>query len=139
MSRLLAALLACLYAAPAMAQPRDVDPWEPPPVAVGGSLFLAGYASAVVWATQTEADDNALFVPLFGPWLELFGLPDCSPGELFCDHADGKIAFHIADGLVQTAGFVLLVARLTDRDDDEILIAPARPAGAPGMVVSGRF
>jgi hypothetical protein len=109
---------------------------------VAGSAMLAGsYAGAVLWAQQSDGDQDALYVPLVGPWLELFGLPDCAEREVFCEHSTATRAVLIADGAVPMIGAALIIDGLARRHEAEqrVLIAPSAASGGPGVVVSGRF
>ena len=80
-------------------------------------------------------------MPVLGPWLELFSLPDCGDRDVFCAHGNSTRGVLIVSGAVQLVGVGLLLHSLTDRDRDEeqILIAPAMSSNGAGVALSGRF
>lgn len=113
-----------------------------PKVAFGGTLLFGGYAGSILWEQERDGDQNALYVPLFGPWLELLTLPDCGEGDdAFCGHDDATRSILIASGATQLVGAGLIIYSLTREDEDKsrILIAPSLTNGNPGVSVRGRF
>jgi hypothetical protein len=122
--------------------------WGGTKMRLGAGSFVAGYTSAVVWAAAGDRDRDALYVPVFGPWIELFTLPDCSDRDFFCDHPNADRALLIVEGALQTAGVYLVVADIIDmraetrersaRIDRRVRIAPTAQRG-PGVVMFGRF
>jgi hypothetical protein len=143
MKGLIASLL--LIATPALGQPADEERgrlFDEPALRVGSGMLVAGYAGTVIWAAQSDEEDGLLNVPLVGPWLELFTLPDCPDGGVFCDHGTAKRVFLVADGAVQATGVYLVARALVDREDRDrtrVRVAPLASGGIRGLVVSGRF
>jgi hypothetical protein len=109
-------------------------------LAFGLALFGTGYAGAILWAHESEGDQDALYVPLLGPWLELFDLPDCADRDLFCAHGNATRSVLLIAGASQLVGTGLALHALLDRDEQKpVLIAPVIAADRAGVSVSGRF
>jgi hypothetical protein len=123
------------------AQPRaeshartDLEP------AFGVALLGAGYVTSVLWSYAKSGDQDVLYVPVAGPWLELFSLPDCEDADVFCAHGNTTRSVLIASGAAQLVGAGLLVHSIIDRRRPEprVLIAPLSSRGA-GVSLRGRF
>jgi hypothetical protein len=114
---------------------------------LGLSLLGGGYVTSVLWSYETDGDQDSLYVPVLGPWLELFSLPDCGDRDAHCAHGNSTRGVLIVSGVAQLVGAGLLVHSLADRDRDRsrdraeprILIAPALTSTAAGVAMRGRF
>ena len=113
--------------------------WNDPELAFGASLLVGGYAGALLWAGQSDGDQDALWIPIFGPWAELFTLPDCVNRETFCSHADGTRGVLILDGAIQLIGTGFTLHALLKEREKPVLIAPAMVGGAAGFTIRGGF
>jgi hypothetical protein len=130
----------------ASAQPRSTPAsegresmWTSRLFTTGATLFVAGYIPALL---EARDDKSELAVPLVGPWLTLFSLPDCTAREPFCEHSTVSRVFLIADGALQLAGVGMMVGSVTRRDrehDRGLRVRPTASRGGPGVVLSGRF
>ena len=119
---------------------RESPQWPDPELAFGGSLLLGGYATSVLWAHESDGDQDALYVPVVGPWLELFTLPDCDDVDVYCAHGNATRGVLIVSGAAQLVGVGLVVHALLDDDDEKpVRIAPTMVMGRPGMGFRGRF
>lgn len=126
----------------AYAEPqRERLSFSDPELAFGGTALLGGYATSVLWAAESDGDQDALYVPLVGPWLELFTLPDCANEDTFCSHGNATRGVLIVSGIAQLVGTGLVVHALVDRSYEEkpIQLAPAIVKGNPGLAFRGRF
>ena len=127
------------HAEPAM-DSRDASRWTDPELAFGAALLGAGYMTSVAWDQSGEVDEEALYVPILGPWLVLFSLPDCDDGDVFCAHGNATRSVLLVSGAAQFAGTVLAAHALFDRDEEKrVLIAPSAPSGGPGVTLRGQF
>jgi hypothetical protein len=127
------------------AQPRESITWRER-LAIGTALFAGGYARSVVWASQSASDDDALYVPVLGPWVQLFGyLPDCRSGQPFCSYDSATRTELVIDGVVQLAGVGFVASALIGRHHREpvrvapLTVAPMTRESMHGMTVSGSF
>lgn len=130
---------AITHAQPAM-ESRDTRLWSDPELGFGAALLGAGYLTSVAWEQGREGDEDALYVPILGPWLVLFSLPDCGNGDVYCAHGNATRSVLLVSGAAQFAGTVLALHALFDRDEKErVLIAPSAPTGGPGVTLRARF
>jgi hypothetical protein len=114
--------------------------WKDPELALGASLFVGGYATSVVWAQEREGDQDALYVPVIGPWLELFTLPDCGDRDMYCAHSNATRGVLVVSGVAQLVGVGLTVHALAKHNDPKpVLIAPTWSNGGPGVSLRGKF
>jgi hypothetical protein len=113
----------------------------------GAGLFVASYAASFVVALGNRSEDNYLFIPVAGPWIDL-GARDCDRRP--CTNETLNVALLIADGLAQAAGLIgvgaafLLPRRGTTgtakAEEPSITIAPTRMArDGYGLMAIGRF
>lgn len=138
--------LACLVPQLSAAQPpagsRDETADADTPVwndrlRTGISLFAASYVPAFA-AAASGASGDAMYVPFFGPWVELYSLPDCE--RTFCHRSTGEQLLLAADGIVQALSVAFLVASVdTRREQSRVVVRPASGASGTGIAVSGRF
>lgn len=119
---------AVLFAsAPALAQPVTVvtpaepapqtevvtDNWNAQVFASGAVLFGATYGASVIAASTTDrSEDNRLFVPVLGPWLDLNDRGDCPVAEQNCDTETSIKVLLVADGVLQAAGILTMADAL---------------------------
>jgi hypothetical protein len=128
------------------AQPSD-DSWNArltsPEFLIGSGLFIGGYGATVLYGTQSDLDyGGALYVPVVGPWIELFDLPDCGgpDDDLVCQYPTEDAVALALTGAAQVAGVGLMTyALLRHREPAPILIAPSYAGGAAGFKISGKF
>jgi hypothetical protein len=140
MNRLVLAL--CLVPSLAYAEPRRESlSFSDPELAFGGTTLVGGYVTSVLWAAESDGDQDVLYVPLVGPWLELFTLPDCANDDMFCSHGNATRGVLIVSGIAQLVGTGLVVHAVLDRDYEEkpIQLAPAIVKGGPGLSFRGKF
>jgi hypothetical protein len=130
---------AITHAQPAM-ESRDARRWSDPELGFGVALLGAGYVTSVAWDQGGDLNEDALYVPIAGPWLVLFSLPDCEGADVFCAHGNATRSVLLVSGAAQFAGTVLALHALFDRDEEErVLIAPSAPSGGPGVTLRGWF
>jgi hypothetical protein len=124
----------------ARAQETRVYP-VPSNVVTGGTAFLAGYVpSFIVAATSNRSGDKSLYVPVAGPWIDLFSRGGC--GEISCGTEALYKSLLVVDGLVQGAGIV--TALLPNQVDilriGSTRISPSRIGyGGYGLTAAGHF
>ncbi len=115
---------------------------------IGAGLFVAGYGGAILYGTQTSDDFGeaqfgaALYVPVIGPWIELFSEPNCGiPGNnLVCQYDTAENLALAATGAAQIAGIGLMTyALLRRREPPPPVTVTPMWAGASGINLSGRF
>jgi hypothetical protein len=130
---------ALAYAQPPLETPEG-SRWSDPELQFGGALVVSSYATSVLWARESTGDQGALYIPLIGPWLELFNLPDCPDGPTFCAHGNATRSVLIASGVGQAVGVGLLIHAMKKRHTPErVLIAPSVSAKSALVSVRGRF
>ncbi len=82
----------------------------------GGSLFALGYIPSVAVAAGSPHDyDRMLYLPLFGPWVDLVQRDNCTPDPIDPTKcfADGTARIGlIVDGIVQDTGLLLMLVGL---------------------------
>jgi hypothetical protein len=134
---LAASLVPVITQAQPVAESRDSTDLE---MAVGATLLGAGYATSLIWSYTEEGDQDMLYVPVLGPWLELFSLPDCENGDVFCAHSNATRGVLITSGAAQLVGAGLLVHSIVTRDKPKsrVIVAPSYSHG-PGVSLRGRF
>ncbi len=90
---------------------RETRPGPNAPMLVTGTVLLGGtYAASAIGAWQSErSDDQKLYYPVVGPWLNLANR-DCTGRT--CDNEDLNKALLIADGVGQGVGALLMVSSL---------------------------
>jgi hypothetical protein len=96
------------------AGPVEKTTYRPPnvPIVVGGAIaFVGAYGTSIaVAAANSKSEDNWLYVPVFGPWIDLANRPGCGGfNEPSCSREDGSRALLVIDGVFQGLG-VLTVA-----------------------------
>lgn len=142
-SRVLALVL--LVPSLAQAQPppeyRERAPSHAPELIFGLTLLGGSYAGSILWARESEGDQGALYVPVLGPWLELFSLPDCGDRDVFCSHGNASRGVLIAAGFAQLVGVGFTLHGVLARRDDErrVVVAPVATAHGGGVSFAGRF
>jgi hypothetical protein len=112
----------------------DVEP------AFGATLLGAGYLTSVLWSSHEDGDQDMLYVPVLGPWLELFSLPDCENRDVFCAHSSATRGVLITSGTAQLIGFGFLLHSIVEhyKEEPRVLVAPTYSHG-PGVSLRGRF
>ncbi len=86
----------------------------------GGPLILSGlvtlsisYVPAFVLATESTVPiDQKLFIPVAGPWMDLANRPMCGSATVPCSLEVGDQILLVADGIVQAAGAIEILAGL---------------------------
>jgi hypothetical protein len=137
-------MLVLLILVPAVARaqpaPEQQDSSRLPELGVGTSLLAGGYLGSLAWAAESAGDQDGLYVPVLGPWLELFGLPDCEARDVFCEHGNATRGVLIVDGVAQAVGLGLTLHALLKHEPEKPLrIVPSFTGGNPGFAVRGRF
>jgi hypothetical protein len=117
-------------------QPPPTSPETRPPIVYrhpnsgflgkGVFAFLGAYfPSLIVAVVNDNSYDKRLYVPVFGPWLDLADRPGCGgAGQASCGAETGYKAFLIASGAAQGFGALAIVLGLTL---PERLVPPATP------------
>jgi hypothetical protein len=110
-------------------------------------------AGAIVAATSPLSADQRLFVPIAGPWMDVFDRPDCGGATgRSCDVETAYKVLIIADGVGQAIGALTVVEAffnpeihttthsVTALEKPTVHVAPA-PLGAAGygMLAVGTF
>jgi hypothetical protein len=91
--------------------PEDRSWVNKPLLITGSALLLAGYVPALVISQTSERpiDQDKLFIPVVGPWLNLVDR-DCDDRE--CQNEDRNKGLLIADGVVQGVGALSVLLSL---------------------------
>jgi len=137
--------LVALVPVVAHAQPpegeREGTVWTDPELGFGAALFGVGYAGSIGWARETQGDQGALWVPVLGPWMELFGLPDCGNRDVFCSHGNATRSVLFVTGAAQLVGVGLMAHALVKprHKKPPVLIAPSLSGTSAGVQLRGRF
>jgi len=92
-------------------------------VLTGGTLlFGIPYTASVVVASRSSVDeDQFLYVPLAGPWIDLVTRPECPPIRSECGNATATSAALIGDGILQAVGTALVVRAFTSPEKTWII------------------
>jgi hypothetical protein len=118
-------------------------------IATGLVIFGLSYGAVViVAATSDRSDDQRLYVPVVGPWLDLANRDSCSIDQASCDGETRNKVLLVADGVFQAGGVLTLVyglltphrVQMTSTSDAGVRVLPTSfGRGAPGISVLGRF
>jgi hypothetical protein len=110
-------------------------------LAFGTTLLGAGYMTSVLWSYTDEGDQDALYVPVVGPWLELFTLPDCENDDVFCAHSNTTRGVLIASGAAQLVGAGFIIHGLATRNKEErrVIVAPSVSTTGASLLLRGSF
>jgi hypothetical protein len=121
--------------------------------ASGAITFGAAYGASVIAAASVDRDEREawaerLYVPVVGPWLALRDHGDCPIANPACDRATTTKVLLVADGILQGAGVLTMLAGLvtpsyTTRPvrtthDTKVRVRPT-VGQASGLTVFGRF
>ncbi len=114
--------------------------WTSPEMLVGVGLLVGGYTGTVLYGTQTDKGfEGELYIPLVGPWIQLYDLPDCGD-DVKCAYDTGDRVALVSLGVAQAVGVGLMTyALVRHREPKGITIAPSYAGGAAGFKVSGKF
>ena len=89
------------------------DNWNAQVFMSGAILFGITYGGSVIAAgTSDNSDDDRLFVPVLGPWLDLNDRGDCPVSEQSCDTETSIKVILVADGVLQAAGVLTMASAL---------------------------
>jgi hypothetical protein len=120
--------------APPQAGPRrDVITWveeTPDTGMIGAGLLMFGLAygsSIVVGATSDRTEDQALFVPLAGPWIDLANRGDCA-GPCGADETVNRVLL-VSSGLFQAAGALQILGGFLFPETRTVTRTAEVPAG----------
>jgi len=118
-----------------------------------GTLAIGYGAALVVAGTSDHQGDAAMYLPVFGPWVDLASRGGCRGGP-GCDDT-GNRAGLVIDGMVQGLGAMLIVGSFLFPEEEIVTVTrtgkaePPKPAvhvtpasvgrGAPGLAVVGTF
>jgi hypothetical protein len=132
---------AVTHAQPAPEREREGSLWTDPELGFGAALAGLGFAGSVVWGRESPGDQNALWVPVLGPWLELSSLPDCGNRDVMCSHSSAERSVLIVTGIAQLAGVGLMAHALTKprHKKPPVMIAPTMSGTGGGVQIRGRF
>ena len=144
MKALLILVLSCLPALAHAQSPGDKrasSRWKDPELAFGAAFLVGGYATSVLWSRESDGDQDVLYVPVLGPWLELFSLPDCRDDDMFCDHGAPTRSVLLVSGIAQLVGTGVVIHALAKDDprEEPVLITPSFSGGGPGVTIRGKF
>lgn len=136
--------LLLLVPAIAEAQPPETPDapsrWEQPELLFGAALIATGYGGSIWWAQDNEGDQDALYVPVLGPWLELLTLPDCPGDHVFCEHGNATRGVLLLTGAAQLVGVGLTAhALFGEREEKRVVVSPMTSSTTAGVAVGGRF
>ena len=118
------------------------------PMLITGLVLLgASYgASAIVAATSERAEDEKLYYPIVGPWMDL-DERDCRARP--CGNEDLNKGLLIGDGIVQGVGalavvFSLFIPEKSTRrwyliGNNDLVLAPRLTGNSTGLWATGRF
>lgn len=114
--------------------------WKSPEMLAGIGLLVGGYAGTVLYGTQTDKGfGGELYIPLVGPWIQLFDEPDCGV-DLDCAYDNEDRAALVGLGVAQAVGAGLMTyALVRHREPKNVAIAPSFSGGAAGFKVVGKF
>jgi hypothetical protein len=118
------------------------------------TLGISYGAGLVVAGASPHSGDAALYVPVFGPWIDLAGREPCGAGAIPCGDEGANRAGLVIDGLFQALGAGLIISAflLPEEPGTATVVAKAAPPkpevhlspttlahGAPGMALTGTF
>ena len=120
----------------------------------GIGAFLGAYIPSVVVAIANgSTEDNRLYFPVAGPWLDLAKRPQCgtAPGQRSCVTEDGFEVALVIDGIVQALGVAaiavgavvpekrtrIITARAPERP--HVSVAPMVTRSSYGLAAFGDF
>jgi hypothetical protein len=129
--------------------------WRPNRALLMTGLILAGapyIASISVAATSRHPGDDQLWIPVFGPWLDLGARGGCPDGR-GCGEEVGNKALLVGDGIFQSVGVLEIAGsflfpetvrattiRTSKNGDTWVSFTPARMgAGGYGVSAVGQF
>jgi hypothetical protein len=141
----LLALVVALAPVIARAQPPDRERggtvWTDREFGFGAALLGVGYGGQLLWAQQRDGDQDALLVPVLGPWLELLSQPDCTGRDMFCSHDTATRGVLLVTGAAQLVGLGLMAHafKKSHHRKSRVYLAPSISAEGPGLLVRGRF
>ena len=104
---------------------RETKPGPNAPMLITGTVLFGGtYAASAIGAWQSlRDDDQKLYYPIVGPWMDL-GQRDCTGHP--CDNETLNKGLLVADGIAQGAGAVLMVASLFTPAGKRFLVFSAK-------------
>ncbi len=96
------------------------------------ALLGAYFPSMIVAVVNDNSYDRRLYIPVFGPWLDLADRPGCGgAGQSTCGAETGYKAFLVLSGAVQGGGAALIVLGLALPERR----LPAPPPKTESMIV----
>jgi hypothetical protein len=141
----------------AEAPPPEADTgtyWRPNRYLLMTGLIVAGapyIASVSVGATSSNSNDHDLYIPAFGPWLDLGQRGGC-PASGSCAGEVGNKVLLIGDGILQSVGVLEILGSLifadtgrvttvqTGKNGSWVALSPASMGvGGYGMSAVGQF
>ncbi len=129
---------------------RETRPGPNVPMLLTGTVLFGGtYGASAIGAWQSiRNDDQKLYYPVVGPWMDLANR-DCGPNP--CSDETLNKTLLIADGIGQGVGALLMVSSLfvpngkrflmfSAKNDTTLTVTPSRMAsGGYGMAAVGTF
>jgi hypothetical protein len=129
--------------------------WRPNRYMLMSGLIVAGapyIASVSVAATSSNSNDNDLYIPAFGPWLDLGQRGGC-PASGSCAGEVGNKVLLIGDGILQSVGVLEILGAFifpetgrvsttvqTGKNGSWVAFSPANMGvGGYGMSAVGQF
>jgi hypothetical protein len=119
----------------AEAPPAEADTgtyWRPNRYLLMTGLIVAGapyIASVSVGATSSNSNDHDLYIPAFGPWLDLGQRGGC-PANGSCAGEVGNKALLIGDGILQSVGVLEILGSLIFADTGRVTTVQTGKNGA---------
>ena len=112
------------------------------------TLGISYSAAVIVGATSDRVEDDRLFIPLLGPWLDIGDRGTCRPvTNQACDESTVTTILLAADGVFQAVGALAILGGILLPTEEEVRtqargfhLAPVSLAyGAPGIAAFGTF
>jgi hypothetical protein len=126
-----------------------VDPLNTGAFATGAVVFGGTYLASIIVAGESNTyGDQRLYVPLVGPWLDLYDRSNCPISETRCDNATSAKVLLIADGVFQAAGVLGMLDGVLDpthhrsvimTSKRDVHIIPTVNGDGGGLAAIGRF
>lgn len=110
---------------------RTIEQSRPNVGLISSGLFTLGvpYATSIVVAAQSDRpEDQKLYVPVAGPWLNLANRSDCGTGRNMpsCDNENTYKVLLVADGVLQGLGALEILGGLIFPETRTVAVAGHR-------------
>jgi hypothetical protein len=143
----------CVASVAGAEEPALERPIQPnrPMLITGLGVFGVTYVTGVVFAAKSGLEeDNRLYIPLAGPWLDFAQRP-CNFGSACTTSDNVASSFLVVSGVLQSAGIIVALTSLAVPErpssgriwkvarEPEVRVVPLSLAGGGGLGAVGTF